>query len=219
MLSSCGSTSEIPRATSAENNISYLALGDSYAIGESVAEQERWPVQLSQKLRDSGYSVQSPKIIARTGWRTDELLAAMDEQLGEEKYDLVSILIGVNNQYQGRDLEQFQEELELIIQQAIQKSNNGAENVFVVSIPDYSVTPFAQGSNVDEIAHEIMVYNERCMITSSNYGVKYFYITDISEEAATNPDLVADDGLHPSGEMYRRWVERIFPEVKQMLEE
>ena len=219
MLSSCGSTSEIPRATSAENNISYLALGDSYTIGESVAEQERWSVQLSQKLRDSGYSVQSPKIIARTGWRTDELLAAMDEQLGEEKYDLVSILIGVNNQYQGRDLEQFQEELELIIQQAIQKSKNGAENVFVVSIPDYSVTPFAQGSNVDEIAHEIMVYNERCMITSSNYGVKYFYITDISEEAATNPDFVADDGLHPSGEMYRRWVERIFPEVKQMLEE
>ena len=219
MLSSCGSTSEIPTSTSAQNNISYLALGDSYTIGESVAEQERWPLQLTQKLRDSAYSVQSPKIIARTGWRTDELLAAMDEQLGEEKYDLVSILIGVNNQYQGRDLEQFQEELELIIQQAIQKSKNGAENVFVVSIPDYSVTPFAQGSNVDEIAHEIMVYNERCMVTSSNYGVKYFYITDISEEAATNPDFVADDGLHPSGEMYRRWVERIFPEVKQMLEE
>ncbi|HIB36081.1 SGNH/GDSL hydrolase family protein [Mesonia sp.] len=219
VLSSCGSSSEMPTTSESTKNFTYLALGDSYTIGESVSESERWPVQLTQKFRDSGYLMQSPKIIARTGWRTDELLAAMDEQLGEEKYDLVSILIGVNNQYQGRDLEQFQEELELIIQQAIQRSKNGADGVFLVSIPDYSVTPFAQGGNVDEIAHEIMVYNERCMVTSSDYGVDYIYITDISEEAATNPELIAGDGLHPSGEMYRRWVERIFPQVKGYLNE
>ena len=219
IISSCGSNSEIPSAKPATKGFSYLALGDSYTIGESVDESERWPMQLVQKLSDSGFSMQTPRIIAKTGWRTDELLAAMNEQLGEEKYDLVSILIGVNNQYQGRDLEQFQEELELIIEQAIQKSKTGAENVFLVSIPDYSVTPFAQGSNVDEIAHEIMVYNERCMITSSNYGIQYFYITDISEEAKENPELVANDGLHPSGEMYSQWVERIFPEIKEMLKE
>ncbi|SHJ09403.1 Lysophospholipase L1 [Mesonia phycicola] len=214
ILYSCSSSSTLPN-----KQLSYLALGDSYTIGESVAENKRWPVQLTQKLKNSGYMMQSPKIIAKTGWRTDELLTAINEQVGQEKYDLVSVLIGVNNQYQGQDLEQFQKDLEVILQQAIQKSKKGAKGVFVVSIPDYSVTPFAQNSNVDEIAHEIMIYNERCMITSADYGVKYFYITDISEEAKTNLELVAKDGLHPSAKMYLRWVERIFPSVKQMLEE
>jgi len=214
---SCNSTAIITQDKS--STISYLALGDSYTIGESVAENQRWPVQLVQKLKEEGYPIQSPKIIAKTGWRTDELLEAMNNEQGEEKYDLVSVLIGVNNQYQARDFKQLQEELEIILQQAIKKSKQGADGVFVLSIPDYSVTPFAKGRKVDEIAREIKSYNEQCKLMSNNYGIKYFYITDISKKASENLDLVATDGLHPSAEMYTQWVEKIYTNVKQMLNE
>ena len=222
LFSSCGSTSEMSEngvANPSQNSstISYLALGDSYTIGESVAESERWPVQLADKFRNDGFSVENPKIIARTGWRTDQLLEAMNEELDTKKYDLVSVLIGVNNQYQSRDIEQFQEELKVILQKAIAQSKTGKDDVFVVSIPDYSVTPFAENSDTEEISNEIAMFNEICQNTSANFEVKYFYITDISEEAEFNSNLIAEDGLHPSGEMYRRWVEKIYPEVKELL--
>ncbi|MAN27966.1 MULTISPECIES: SGNH/GDSL hydrolase family protein [Mesonia] len=222
IFSSCGSTSEmsdheVANISPNSNTISYLALGDSYTIGESVAESERWPVQLADKFRNDGFSIENPKIIARTGWRTDELLEAMNEELGTKKYDLVSVLIGVNNQYQNRDIEQFQQEFKVILQKAIAQCKTGKKGVFVVSIPDYGVTPFAQHSNTKEISNEIAIYNEVCKNISANVGVKYVYITDISKEAEFNSGLIAGDGLHPSGEMYRRWVEKIYSEVRELL--
>ncbi|MHA6281236.1 SGNH/GDSL hydrolase family protein [Salinimicrobium sp. CAU 1759] len=197
-----------------EATLIYLALGDSYTIGESVEPEERWPVQLTEKLRADGIAMRDPRIIATTGWTTQDLLSAIDSQLNNEKYDLVSVSIGVNNQYQGKSIEEYREDLYEVFKRAITFSKSGVSGVFAVSIPDYGVTPFG-AQNSEEIARELDEFNEVFEEVALEFGVDFYNITPISREAANQPDLIADDQLHPSGKMYKLWVEHFYPEVKQ----
>ena len=202
-----------------QKELCYLALGDSYTIGESVEETSRWPVQLTEELRDKGYEMQDPQIIAKTGWTTQDLLLAMEEQLtGEEQYDLVSVLIGVNNQYQGKSLEAYEQDLNDIFKQAIDLSEKGKEGVFAVSIPDYGVTPFG-ASNAEVIAKEIAEFNSVFEKVAGEYNVDFYNITPVSKRAKEELDLTADDGLHPSGKMYGLWVAEFLEEVAGKLEQ
>lgn len=186
----------------------FLALGDSYTIGESVSENERWPVQLAKKLREKGQSIGEPLIIATTGWRTDDLMNAVNKAHLKNEYDLVSLLIGVNNQYQGKSSEQYVIEFEDLLKTAIQLAKGKKENVFVVSIPDYGYTPFGKPKQA-EISEALDRFNDINKRITEKAGIKYINITDISRQGIQQPELVADDGLHPSGKMYRLWVDRI----------
>lgn len=199
-----------------EDPLRYLALGDSYTIGESVEPAMRWPVQLVERLRNEGVEILDPRIIATTGWTTQDLLKAMDEQLNNEKFDLVSVLIGVNNQYQGKSIEDYEKDLNEIFERAIGHSESGAAGVFAVSIPDYGVTPFG-ASREEEIGRELDEFNRVFEEVANQYEVEFFNITPISRKAKEEPELIADDDLHPSGEMYRRWVDLIFSDVKDLL--
>ncbi len=198
--------SDIKAQDEEEDTKTYLALGDSYTIGESVSESERWPVQLAARSVGAGIAMTTPKIIARTGWRTDELIEAIenDKELAE-RYDLVSLLIGVNNQYQGKTVESFAPEFEQLLKTAIKLAGNNARNVIVLSIPDYGKTPFG-AEKEKEIAEAINTYNKVSRDICKKYKVRYFNITPISRKAKSDPELVADDDLHPSGKMYREWV-------------
>lgn len=200
-----------------EQPLTYLALGDSYTIGESVAEEARWPMQLADSLRERGVEIQKPKIIAKTGWTTADLLRGMDEQLQEnEQYDFVSILIGVNNQYQGRSIEEYEQELETIFNRAIALSNTGAAGVFAVSIPDYGATPFG-APKAEEIAKEIEEFNTVFKRISEAHNVPFYNITPVSKRAKNESDLVAKDGLHPSGRMYSLWVNEFLDELAEKI--
>lgn len=205
----CKTQSAPQNQIAADQVLTYLALGDSYTIGESVAESERWPVQLAKELSENGVKVAAPQIIARTGWTTDELKAGISAANVNQTYDMVSLLIGVNNQYRGRDAEQFRGEFIGLLNQAIGFAGGDKSNVFVVSIPDWGVTPFAKSRDQQKIAKEIDAYNAVCKEEAEKAGIKYFDITPISREAVTNSALVASDGLHPSGEMYGRWVREV----------
>jgi lysophospholipase L1-like esterase len=196
---------------------SYLALGDSYTIGESVPASERWPVQLVEELNERGYKVAPPKIIAKTGWTTGNLLSAMRSELNyTREFDLVSILIGVNNQYQGKSIEEYEEELREIFKLALNHSKLREKGVFALSIPDYGATPFGQ-ENSETIGEEIDEFNAVFREVAKDFNVDFYNITPISREAERDPDLVADDGLHPSGLMYRYWVDEIIEEIPTML--
>ncbi|WP_258105073.1 SGNH/GDSL hydrolase family protein [Marinoscillum sp. MHG1-6] len=195
----------------------FLALGDSYTIGEAVDEDQRWPVQLVTKLLNDSVKIDAPTIIARTGWTTNELLAAIALENVVDTFDIVSLLIGVNNQYRGYPIDQQKREFDKLLQQAISFAGGDTSRVFVVSIPDYSVTPFGQSGNPEKTAREIDLYNSINDSIADLYQVQYFDITPISREAASNPDLIASDGLHPSEEMYRRWVELMFSWSKSIL--
>jgi lysophospholipase L1-like esterase len=188
--------------------IRYLALGDSYTIGESVTEADRWPMQLTDALRKKGKNIEGPRIIATTGWRTDNLGNAINIANLKPEYGLVSLLIGVNNQYQGKPIEQFRKEFEELLNVAIRLAQGNKENVFVVSIPDYGYTPFGK-PNQPRISKELDEYNDISRKITGKYGVKYIYITDISRKGLDDPSLVASDGLHPSGKQYGEWVDLI----------
>lgn len=195
----------------------YLAIGDSYTIGESVEEHERWPVQLVKLLNAQGIAIANPKIIAKTGWTTDDLqngIANDDELL--PSYDLVSLLIGVNNQYQGKPIDQYKKEFEELIETAIQFANNDPKQVFVVSIPDYGKTPFG-AKKESKIAKELNEYNRIAKHISLSYGIPFFNITPISREAKERPELVAKDKLHPSGQMYTEWVDLFVDDVAKII--
>jgi len=198
------------------NNLSYLALGDSYTIGESIPEDSRWPVILSNRLRSKGVEINNPRIIAKTGWTTDNLLNAMDANLEDEKYDLVSVLIGVNNQYQNQSLEEYEKDLHTIFSEAIGFSKLGKDGVFVVSIPDYGSTPFGV-SNAEEIGREIAEFNSIMEKVANQYELAFHNITPISKLAKSDRSLVANDGLHPSGKMYNLWVNFFIDEVFKTL--
>ena len=186
----------------------YIALGDSYTIGESVAEPDRWPNQLADSLRRYGKEFSKPEIIATTGWRTDDLKKAVTAARLKNEYGLVSLLIGVNNQYQGHPIDQYAIEFEDLLKTAIRLAGGKKENVFVLSIPDYGYTPFgkAKQNAISRAIDEFNGINKK--ITLEN-GINYVYITDISRHGLDQPGLVAPDGLHPSGKMYALWVERI----------
>jgi lysophospholipase L1-like esterase len=199
--------------SSTERPLRYLALGDSYTIGASVAVAERWPVQLVAALRAQGINISDPKIIAKTGWTTSELAEGIVEAQPQGPYDLVSLLIGVNNQYRGLSQEQYREEFVGLLETAVSLAGNQPNRVFVVSIPDWGVMPFAQGRNREEISAEINAFNRTNQEETEQRGILYIDITPISRQASSEISLVAEDTLHPSGEMYHLWTDKMLPIV------
>lgn len=195
----------------------YLALGDSYTIGESVAVDERWPVQLVAALRAQGMAIGDPEIIAKTGWTTAELAEGIAQAQPQGPYDLVSLLIGVNNQYRGLSQDAYRDEFVGLLETAVTLANNNPNRVFVVSIPDWGVTPFGQRRDFREVSAAIDAFNAINRAETESRGIVYIDITPNSRQAPEDRGLIADDGLHPSGEMYRQWVELILPEAKHLL--
>jgi lysophospholipase L1-like esterase len=191
-----------------ENPIRFLALGDSYTIGQSVATDARWPAQLQDSLLTRGFSTNELRYIATTGWRTDNLISAIKNQdLESQNYNLVSLLIGVNNQYQNRPFSQYISEFPALLDSAIRYAGDDPSHVFVVSIPDYAYTPFGQQSgNPNQISAQIDQYNAFNQQVADSLGITYFNITPISRLGLQYPEYVASDGLHPSGIQYTEWV-------------
>ena len=201
--------------TPKQHKFRYLALGDSYTIGESVGENERFPLQLTTRLNAGSIDIASPLIIAKTGWTTDELMTAIQEKNIKDTFDIVTLLIGVNNQYRGRTAENYRGELKQLIETAINYAGGNKQHVFVLSIPDWGVTPFAEGRDRKKIAEEIDEYNKVKKEECDKAGIKYYDITEISR--INDPKLVASDGLHPSGEMYKMWADKIYNDVLNIL--
>ncbi len=194
-----------------------LCLGDSYTIGESVAASERWPVQLAEMLRAAGVEVADPVIIAHTGWTTDELSAAIDRENPRGPFDLVTLLIGVNDQYRGRSPEDFPRRFVELLKRSIALAGDRPSRVIVLSIPDWGVTPFAADRDRANIAAEIDQFNAICRDESQRAGITFIDVTPISRRAAGETNLVASDGLHPSGAMYRLWADLVAPAAKNAL--
>lgn len=191
-------------------SLRYLALGDSYTIGENVEEAERFPNQLAALLADEGFRVEV-KIIARTGWTTDELWQGIQKEDITPPYDMVSLLIGVNNQYRGRNIEEYREGFIFLLNKAIEYAGGDVKRVIVFSIPDWGVTPFAAGRNTTQIASEIDAFNQVNLEESQKAGAHYVDVTAVSRKAEEDPTLVAGDGLHPSGKMYSEWAKSALP--------
>ncbi len=194
-----------------QQNQSYLALGDSYTIGEAVPENERWPIQLVEALKNEGVLIDQPKIIAQTGWTTADLKNGIDSAVLDFPYDWVSLLIGVNNQYQGKSIEAFKVEFEQLLGQAILFAGNKKERVFVVSIPDWGSMPFAEKRNREQIATEIDDFNQAIYEVCALQQVAFIDVTPISRTVESNPSFIASDSLHPSGIQYACWVKQITP--------
>lgn len=212
----------------------YLALGDSYTIGESVPAGARWPNRLAELLRAQGIAVANPDIVARTGWTTDELGAALDALEGgaavaltdaeaaprpRPPYQLVSLLIGVNNQYRGRPVDEYRQQLRALIARAVGHAGGQPGRVVVLSIPDWGVTPFARehGRDVAQVARDIDAFNAAKREECARAGVAFVDITGLTREAAARPQLLADDGLHPSAIDYQRWAEQALPVARRAL--
>lgn len=196
---------------------SLLALGDSYTIGESVPAQDNFPNRTVQLLKNAAYNFKPAEIVAKTGWTTDELQNNINNHSFTPPYDIVTLLIGVNNQYRGRPVDSYKPEFENLLKQAIQFAGGKADHVIVLSIPDWSVTPFAAGRDRDQIAREIDAYNAANKTISENYKVLYVDITPWTREAAHDLSLLASDGLHPSGKEYYRWSEKLADKIKGLI--
>lgn len=209
---------------------SYLALGDSYTIGEGVTETDSFPSQTVRLLntategfnstpfstkRQQGFD--NPLVIAKTGWTTDELDKAIDTSVLVKTFDMVSLLIGVNNQYRNRSLKEFAIEFEHLVQRAIQFAGNIPAHVFVLSIPDWGITPFAGGRDRTKIAAEINAFNHTCEATAIKFHTNYIDITTAQRETGTDPEFLAGDGLHPSGKEYSIWAIHLADAVKKIL--
>lgn len=199
--------------------VNYLALGDSYTIGEAVTEIERFPEQLVARLTQEGFTIQSLDIIARTGWTTANLYREIIRaNLPDTVYNLVSLLIGVNDQFRGRSLDNYRREFTNVLHQALRLAGDRAERVIVLSIPDYGVTPYVSSdTQAKKIAREIDDFNDAAANICLAYDVRFLNITAVSREAANDSSLIASDGLHPSGKMYKKWVDLLLPQVVEML--
>jgi lysophospholipase L1-like esterase len=217
LLSACNESEEKPPPEPQTVSYTYLALGDSYTIGTALPDSsEAYPIQLVEKLNEEpDLEGDPPKIIAFGGWRTDQLLNGIDTAAVEPPYDLVSLLIGVNNQFQNQSPDLYADEFEELLNKAISMAGNDTIRVFVLSIPDYGVTPFGAGDPT--ISAEIDTFNAINLNISESYGITYFNITEISRKAENDPGLLAPDNLHPSGAMYELWVNAIFDDVKAKL--
>ena len=201
------------------SNYSYLALGDSYTIGEQVLFAENFPnqtVALLTKTADGSYNFDAPEIIAQTGWTTDEQDAAINATHLTKQYDIVSLLIGVNNQFRGRTANNFKIEFEHLLQRAIQFAGNKPQRVFVLSIPDWGVTPFAedrlpdeQGRDGKQIADEIDAYNIFCETYAAAFKTHFINITTAQRADGNKTEFLAADGLHPSGKEYNKWAVKL----------
>ena len=185
--------------------VSFLSLGDSYTIGEQVLLAESFPYKAVQLLREAGVHVYAPEIIAKTGWTTDELAASIESTTLLEQYQLVSLLIGVNNQYRGRPLDEFKIEFRGLLEKAIRFSGGNSHNVYVLSIPDWGVTPFAEGRDRQQIAKEIDGFNDVCKSMATALQCKYIDITESQRIDGNKPEFLAADSLHPSGKEYAKW--------------
>jgi lysophospholipase L1-like esterase len=194
----------------------YLALGDSYTIGESVAESDRWPNQLVRQLAADGINTDL-SMVARTGWTVNELWQGIQVDPPEGPYDLVTLLIGVNDQYRGYPSVGYRDDFRFMLNIAIEYAGGDPNRVIVLSIPDWGVTPFAAGRNTQTIAEEINEFNSINREEAEKAGVYYVDITPISRTVTADSDLVAPDGLHPSGRMYSEWVDLVLPIARDVL--
>jgi lysophospholipase L1-like esterase len=188
-------------------SLRFLALGDSYTIGESVDPADRWPMQLARLLRADGIDIGDPQIIARTGWTTDELSSAIDAANPQAPFQLVTLVIGVNNQYRGRSVEEFRVQFAALLSRSIGFAGNDPRRVVVLSIPDWGVTPFARDRDRTAIAQQIDAFNSVCREECQKKHVAFVDITPISRDDANNPAFVAADGLHPSAKAYEQWAQ------------
>ena len=220
LIFSCAKKGSYPVQMTNQTNMahSYLALGDSYTIGESVLPTDNFPGQTVQKLTQLGYNFKSPEIVAKTGWTTDELQDNINNHTFTPAYDIVTLLIGVNNQYRGRPVNTYKPEFENLLKQAIQFAGGKADHVIVLSIPDWGVTPFANGRDRAQIAREIDEYNVANKTISESYKVNYIDITPWTREAANDLSLLAGDGLHPSAKEYKRWSEKLADKIKALIQ-
>ena len=199
-----------------KNTSKFLALGDSYTIGQSVEINERWPVQFLKELKISTSAIDTLQIIAQTGWRVDQLNEAMNNSDLEAPYGLVSLLIGVNNQYQGQKANSFKPEFIEILERSLKLVDNRKERLFVVSIPDWGASPYGATLNRTQISKEIDEFNSVLKEESEKRGIRYFNITTISRRALTDNSLIASDRLHPSGKMYKLWVDKMIPVISKV---
>lgn len=206
-----------PASQSIQSPRQLLSLGDSYTIGESVEEGQRWPNQLVQRLETEGIVFAPPTIVAKTGWTTDELLEGIARTALRKDYDFVSLMIGVNNQYRGRPIENFRAEFGQLLALALDKVSGQPHRIFVLSIPDWGVTPFAQERDSAQIATEIDAFNAAIAAICAVNKVAYVDVTSISRSADSS-QFLAPDGLHPSGKMYALWVDAVMPFFKKHAE-
>jgi lysophospholipase L1-like esterase len=199
--------------------LNYLALGDSYSIGEGVAAEARWPMQLAHALRGEGIALADPDIIAATGWTTDELDAAIDAAQPAAGYDLVSLLVGVNNQYRGRGLDEYRHQFAALLERAIDFAGGRSERVLVLSIPDWGATRFGRdcGRDLVAVARELDAFNAVARDICAAHGVAFVDITAVSRERGADAAMLADDGLHPSAAMHARWTQLALPVARRLL--
>ena len=190
-------------------SFTYLALGDSYTIGEQVSLSNSFPYQLVQLLRNAGYNFHAPEIIATIGWTTSELKEGIDESILMTSYDFVSILIGVNNQYRGRSADEFRMHFRVLLEFAIHKAGGLANNVIVLSIPDWGVTPFAYDKSPEKISSEIDMYNFICQAEAEYFQTNFIDITTAQRRDGNTAEFLATDKLHPSGKEYFKWAEKL----------
>jgi lysophospholipase L1-like esterase len=196
----------------AKRIFTYLALGDSYTIGEAVSEEQRFPSFVKNAFGERGIEL-VPTIVAKTGWTTGELIEEINKrksanEIGRQ-YDFVSLLVGVNNQYRGQELKQYESEFLTLLKEAIQFAGEHKRHVTVLSIPDWGVTPFASDRDRSEIAREIDLFNSAANSICSKNNINFIDITGLTREATFNPQLLTTDGLHPSGLDYRRWAKKV----------
>jgi lysophospholipase L1-like esterase len=194
----------------------YLALGDSYTIGESVSVKERWPNQLAQLFESENIKTEITSI-ARTGWTTSELWQGIQAEEIQPPYDLVSLLIGVNNQYRGYAIHEYRDQFNFLLHRSIEYADGDTNRVLVLSIPDWGMTPFASGRSREQISKEIDEFNSMNREMSEKAGVHYVDVTSISRQAMNDTTLTAPDGLHPSAKMYAMWAEQALPIVREIL--
>lgn len=195
----------------------FLALGDSYTIGTSVAIEERWPRQLVERLREASIDFEEPTIIAKNGWTTSDLLTGIEAAKPTGSFQLVSLLIGVNNQYDGLNENDYVRELDALLGKATQFAGGVPARVMVLSIPDWSVTPFAIERDQPAIRNEIERFNERKKSCADKFGAQFVDVTPCSQQATEDASLLASDGLHPSGKMYAAWCELSLPAAHRAL--
>lgn len=200
--------------------LAYLALGDSYTIGEGVDKSDRYPNQLVKRLsKETFFNWKNPKIIAKTGWTVDELNEGINgTRLSDQPFDLVTLLIGVNNQFGERPLNVYKTEFEAMLKRAIRFAGDKPDHVVVLSIPDWGVTPFAinRGSDKAKVASEIDAYNQAKKEVCDNYRVAFIDITEDYREIGANPEMVVEDKLHPSGLVFTRWADELFKRVSTL---
>jgi len=196
----------------------YLALGDSYTKGESVERTKSFPFQLAARLEEVPKVEVNTEVLAQTGWTTSNLLDALNNGINRTAYDLVTLLIGVNNQYQGKSFNIYSKEFSQLLDSAIALAYGNPKNVVVISIPDYAYTPFADGRDRSRISEEIDEYNAYAKSVALQKGVPFLNITDITRNGLSNPELVATDGLHPSAQAYTAFVDVLYPMILPIFE-